>query len=56
MVVAFAGIFLWAYSSRRKDDFADAANLPLEDDESVGTGIHSETKIPQNNQQGAQDS
>jgi cytochrome c oxidase cbb3-type subunit 4 len=56
MVVAFAGIFLWAYSSRRKSDFDEAANLPLEDDEAIGTGIHSENKIPQNTQQGAEDS
>jgi cbb3-type cytochrome oxidase subunit 3 len=56
MVVAFTGIFLWAYSSRRKNDFDEAANLPLEDDEAIGAGIHSEAKIPQDTQPGAQDS
>ena len=56
MVVAFAGIFLWAYSSRRKSDFDEAANLPLEDDDFIGAGTQSETKIPQNTQQGAEDS
>jgi len=33
MVVLFIGIVLWAWSGKRKDDFRDAANLPLEDDE-----------------------
>jgi len=29
----FVGIILWAYSARRKDAFAEAANLPFADDE-----------------------
>ena len=32
LFVVFVGIFAWAWSSRRKQDFAEAANLPLEDD------------------------
>lgn len=30
--VAFIGICIWAYSSRRKADFDASAALPLEDD------------------------
>ncbi len=47
MFLAFIGIFLWAYSSRRKNDFEEAASLPLEDDELVNAGINAEAKIPQ---------
>ena len=28
----FLGIAVWAYSSRRRDDFDDASRLPLRDD------------------------
>jgi cytochrome c oxidase cbb3-type subunit 4 len=31
--VAFLGLVAWAYSSRRKSDFDEAANLPFADDE-----------------------
>ena len=47
MFIAFTGIVLWAYSSRRKTDFDEAANLPLEDDNIIGTGDAAESKIPQ---------
>lgn len=30
--VTFIGIVWWAYSSRRNTDFAEAANLPFEQD------------------------
>jgi cytochrome c oxidase cbb3-type subunit 4 len=30
--VVFLGIIAWAYSKRRADDFAEAANLPFEQD------------------------
>jgi len=30
-LVFFIGIFCWAYSPRRKEQFAKEANLPLED-------------------------
>jgi cytochrome c oxidase cbb3-type subunit 4 len=32
MFVVFIGIVWWAWSSRRKGDFEEAANLPLEND------------------------
>ena len=47
MFLSFVGIFLWAYSSRRKKDFDEAANLPLQDDEITGSGVKAESKIPQ---------
>ena len=30
--VAFIGVVLWAYSSKRKSSFDEAANLPFADD------------------------
>jgi cytochrome c oxidase cbb3-type subunit 4 len=30
--VVFIGIMVWAWSKRRSDDFAEAANLPFEQD------------------------
>lgn len=35
--VAFIGVVLWAYSSKRKNSFDDAANLPFIDDKPVST-------------------
>ena len=32
LMLIFVGICLWAYSRARKTDFAQAANLPLEED------------------------
>ncbi len=32
LLVVFVAIVVWAWSGRRKQDFAEAANLPLEDD------------------------
>ena len=32
--ITFIGIVWWAYSSRRKDAFDEAAHLPFADDES----------------------
>ncbi len=32
VLVAFVGVALWAYSSKRKSDFDEAANLPFADD------------------------
>ena len=31
--VMFIGLIFWAYSARRKDAFAEAANLPFADNE-----------------------
>ncbi|RUR26639.1 cbb3-type cytochrome c oxidase subunit 3 [Vreelandella andesensis] len=33
LIVAFIGIFIWAYSKRRKPDFDEAANLPFADED-----------------------
>ena len=35
MFVAFIGIFFWAWSSRRKPEFDELANMPLEKDKFV---------------------
>ena len=32
LMVTFIGIVFWAWSSRRRNDFNEAANLPLEED------------------------
>jgi len=32
LLLIFIGIVIWAYSKNRKQDFEEAANLPLEDD------------------------
>ena len=33
LIAAFVGIFVWAYAPRRKQRFAEAAALPLLDDD-----------------------
>jgi cytochrome c oxidase cbb3-type subunit IV len=33
LMAAFVGIVYWAWSSRRRKDFEEAANLPLEEDD-----------------------
>ena len=40
--VAFIGLVFWAYSSKRKDSFAEAALLPFSDDP------HNDTAAVQN--------
>ena len=35
MLLIFAAICIWAFSSRRKSDFDAAANLPLEEDDAL---------------------
>ena len=32
LLIAFIGLCVWAWSSRRKSDFTEASRLPLEDD------------------------
>jgi cytochrome c oxidase cbb3-type subunit 4 len=32
--IAFIGVVLWAYNSKRKKNFDEAANLPFADEES----------------------
>jgi len=34
LLILFVGIIIWAFSSRRKRGFDEAARLPLEDDDS----------------------
>ncbi|BAJ02140.1 cbb3-type cytochrome oxidase subunit 3 [Shewanella violacea] len=38
VMFTFLGIFSWAYSSRRKDQFDEAANLVFEDESSTKSG------------------
>lgn len=35
VMVIFIGITLWAWSSKRKDKFNEAARIPMDDDEPV---------------------
>ena len=46
MFIAFLGICWWAWSSRRKDDFEAAANLPLQDDDFTDSSGSTESKTP----------
>ena len=32
-LVAFVGLCIWAYSSKRKNEFEEAANLPFADEQ-----------------------
>jgi len=32
LIIGFAGIFIWAWSKKRKPEFDRAARLPLEED------------------------
>ncbi len=43
MFVVFIGIMVWAWSSRRKHNFAEAATMPLEDDDELRS-VASNTK------------
>ena len=38
LLVIFIGIVIWAWSGKRKRDFDEAANIPLDDDETVAPG------------------
>jgi len=35
VMVIFFGILVWAFSRKRKQEFDDAAHLPIDDDDSV---------------------
>jgi len=37
LLLIFLGIAAWAYSSRRREDFDDAARLPLREDPRLET-------------------
>ncbi len=40
-MLAFLGVVAWSYSRRRHSDFAAAAQLPLEEDAGVTSGVQS---------------
>lgn len=46
MFVVFLGIVFWAYSSKRKRAFDEAARLPFDEDDSMDAG---KSGIPQEN-------
>ena len=47
LMVTFIGVVLWAYSSKRKSSFDDAANLPFADDDADEKSLQeSGTKKP----------
>lgn len=41
MLAVFVGIVIWAWSGKRKQDFHEAANLPLEDEEYISPSENS---------------
>lgn len=45
LLVLFIGLVIWAYSSKRKKDFDEAANLPLtEDDDGIDHSMNPSNK------------
>jgi cytochrome c oxidase cbb3-type subunit 4 len=44
ILVVFISIVAWAYSGKRKERFDEAARLPLEDDDLITFGGHTEEK------------
>ena len=42
MFLVFVGIVLWAWSSRRRDDFSEAANLPFNEPEFPAADVKKE--------------
>ncbi len=45
MLVIFVGIWVWAWSSKRKTGFDEAARLPLEEDTDIDS---TDTKVEEN--------
>ena len=39
LLVAFIGLVFWAYSSKRKSEFDEAAQLPFADEKSGGNPV-----------------
>lgn len=39
VMIIFLSVVIWAYSSKRKTEFDEAARLPLDDDDSVATTV-----------------
>ena len=44
LLVSFIGLCFWAYSSKRKADFDEAANLPFADEEMDSPNAPEETE------------
>lgn len=44
LMLAFIGLAFWAYSSKRKHSFDEAANLPFADENGKGHGMTGDTK------------
>lgn len=44
LMVSFVGLCFWAYSSKRKASFDDAANIPFGDDELNELSMREEVK------------
>jgi len=42
LMLAFVGLVIWAYSSRRKKDFDEAARLPFDEDPPQKKGANSD--------------
>ena len=46
--VAFMGLVFWAYNSKRKSSFDEAANLPFADEESRPSELNKDTSRSNN--------
>ncbi len=44
MLIAFLGLCFWAYSSKRKKTFEEAANLPCADEDMNRRSLSEETR------------
>ncbi|WMS87152.1 cbb3-type cytochrome oxidase subunit 3 [Pleionea litopenaei] len=45
LLVLFIGLVIWAYSGKRKKDFDEAANMPLnEEDDGIDHSMNPKTK------------
>ena len=39
LLVCFIGLWIWAWSSHRRKDFEEAANLPFHDEQDTHKGV-----------------
>ncbi len=46
--VAFTGLVFWAYNSKRKSSFDEAANLPFADEEPQSSELNKDTSRSNN--------
>ena len=46
LIVAFIGMWIWAWSDKRKDDFKTMSELPLEEDQGNIPGLSAEEEDP----------